>query len=37
MDTWKHLTGQKLLAIRHDDDLYLETDQGIFKFEADGD
>lgn len=31
------LNGHKLLAIRHNDDLYIETDQSRFKFEATGD
>lgn len=34
---WSSLVGCQLLAIRHDDDLYLETDKGKFVCVAEGD
>jgi hypothetical protein len=31
------LRGARLLEIRHDDDLYLRTDKGVFRLQAYGD
>ena len=37
MSDWTTLKGHKLLAIRHDDNLYLQTDKGTFRCAAEGD
>lgn len=34
---WHDLKGHKILAIRHDDDLYLITDKGMYRAMAEGD
>lgn len=36
-EVWNHLNGHKIVAIKHDDDLYIQTDKGIFRFAAEGD